>query len=529
MGTLLKRYYEKYVFQDEDIVIKNLFYDDIDALDKITIPVELCLKKFGCFILTRFFKFKSNDDRAIVRYVLYDDNVPTYYSNITSILGFKGVHPTKCNGYQSNNNVVVYFKNDCSSMYRTLFTNDKKDLVELNDASNFLNNNIIGGIKLSDCEVYEIGNTKLNTSKVINKFKPYIDELNKYLLEPINLKHKHYLLLGGNRRTSRSSIISKAFNVLEHELTHFFDNKNADKINYYGGVNTTDMTSVDPKIDKSMINKAEDVLYRLWSYTEMNAYSVTHGKQGNLISPSDINNTYKPSHYISDIGSVGNWSNSINDVVEYLKNEIKSIASYNNDEFWSIVKNITIKGCRTQKVKDRYSEMSNNTFKNYFIKTSYKLLDKFRDKTIKKGTQQALYNKDTMLLAKEIRNAININNSDHVYSKSSPFEFKMTFPYYFESKGQTYNITFTMSSDNTDRFMRDRVFYFNDNIDITLECNKLNLKYKVKSLLSKLDSFFNLYCELLNKPQRKSYLDRIAVDMASDLRFVLNQVNNSLS
>ena len=54
MGTLLKRYYEKYVFQDEDIVIKNLFYDDIDALDKITIPVELCLKKFGCFILTRF-------------------------------------------------------------------------------------------------------------------------------------------------------------------------------------------------------------------------------------------------------------------------------------------------------------------------------------------------------------------------------------------------------------------------------------------------------------------------------------------
>lgn len=522
MASLLKQYYEKYALQEIDVQLKNIFFNDINTLNKLTFPIKLCLKKFGCFILTRTLFFEKDVNLfSIIHYVIYDDNVSSNYSNIVSLLKFKGIPPKSCDGYAHDNNAVVYLRVNSNELpfdnkyLQPLFKlpdgSEERERMSKEEANSVLDN-IAKGITLSDCQIKCSGKDKVNVNEVISKFKPYVDELKKY--------YKGWQLKLNRSLSLRSDRISNALDTLEHELTHVYDRLHSHNVNYFSTV--TDDDAKNDRLDKDKLNIAKNILYTLWSYTESNAYAHTYGRQDKTLSPVKIKDDLIDAKRSSS--KIGGVYKSLDEIISELKNDIQSLESYDDGYFWHTVKRMVEDGSKISSTKERIFNMHTKQFKTYFIKTSYKLLEKYKEKTIKKSTQQTLYNNDSLSLAKEIRKAIDVNNSKYSYEKKKPFTFEMTFPYYFKKEKSSFNVKLLMSTNETDANMYRVDVYFNRHINITLECKKLSVKYVVPlSVLLEADSFFKLYCELLNKPQRKSYLDSIAMDMADDLRYILDK------
>ena len=521
MRPLVKRYYEKYALQEIDTQLKNTFFSDIASLDKLSYVVMMCLKRFGCFILSRTMYFKDETDWvSTIHYVLYDSRVTSYYSNISTLLKFEGMPPESCSGYAKDNNVVIYlglisedlpFSGEYRQPLYTLADDYDNRNAMSTEESDSLIKDIASGITLSDCLVKCSGQNNVNTNKIISKFKTYIDKLNEYYL-PYQRKLKNSLSLSSNR-------LSDAFDTLEHELTHVYDRLQSHSVNHFS-LDRLDAKQIN--LDETKFNAAKDILYMLWSYTEMNAYAHTYGRQ-RKISPVKIkDDVVDPKRKSSDIRGI---YKSLDETTSELNDEIRSLENYDDEKFWNTVKFIVVKGNKIQDVQERIEKMGTSSFKTYFIKTSYKLLEKYKNKTVKKSTQQALYNNDSLLLAKEIRRAIDRNNRTYYYKKKLPFEFKMTFQYYFKDEGSAFDVTLIMSSDDTSSGMYSRDLYFYKNTDIVIQCKKISIDYKLSlsDLLSCSGSFFDLYCELVNKPQRKSYFDKTAISMADDLRFIIDK------
>lgn len=168
--------------------------------------------------------------------------------------------------------------------------------------------------------------------------------------------------------------------------------------------------------------------------------------------------------------------------------------------------------------------MSDQKFKTYFLQTSYKLLDKFKDNVLKKSAQQTLYNKDTQTLAKEIRNRINDNLSKYNYDANEKFIFTATVLVYFPSESYAYPVTINMKVDpSVYRYAKSNRRVFNTEADVTLSCIKLKYRHTLtNNELNSLTSFYDLYIELLTK-QRKSYLDKLAFSIADDIQSLISQ------
>ena len=64
---------------------------------------------------------------------------------------------------------------------------------------------------------------------------------------------------------------------------------------------------------------------------------------------------------------------------------------------------------------------------------------------------------------------------------------------------------------------------FGDMANVDIQCKKLNKSIRLSfNVLTDLESFYNLYQELVTK-QRKSYLDKIAIELSDDLRYILDK------
>lgn len=205
-----------------------------------------------------------------------------------------------------------------------------------------------------------------------------------------------------------------------------------------------------------------------------------------------------------------------------LKSQINTLEDYNNYQFWNQIKEITIQGNNNNNTKERITKMTPREFKTYFIKTSYKLLEKQKEKTIKNSTQQTLYNNDSQTLTKQIRTAINENINTHTYNKKTPFNFTMTFPYYFKKALAQYTVTLKIITEDYSPNIR----YFKNLTQTTIQCKKLNININLTEYpISTITPFYNLYQELITK-QRKTYLDKIAIELTDNIRYVLDRQTN---
>ena len=114
----------------------------------------------------------------------------------------------------------------------------------------------------------------------------------------------------------------------------------------------------------------------LWSKTEFNAFTQTFGrdidKQHDVVKSNYINKVSMQylSRTCSD-GGVVTLDEFINEIYESL-DELSD--SYYDDDFWEVIKKIAAKGSNESSTAERFNKMTHLRFRNYFIRTSVKLI-----------------------------------------------------------------------------------------------------------------------------------------------------------
>ena len=527
----LKRVDEKFALQEIDGKIEDIFYQDMNDLNKLAYPMLFCLEKYGCMVLTRIIRFKNPSDFfPSINYIFFDKAHQSALSNAEIILKNTFRNIPSLNKYNPNNNVAGFANGHVVVIFIPINPNYLPFgvLTSMYEDGNRLNDNQAKQIKkeISDkyvgdlidyCQIRAY-DEPINTKQVLNKFKEPTEELNSYYSQKTLKQKKEIPVYQGEKR--------KCLSTLKHELTHVYDKyTGAASVNHFSFVDDPSNVSSYENIDKSKLGLAINILYTLWSRTEFNAFTQSFGKQGIGLKDSDRNlkgMIREPERNLSIGRPTGlNTYVSISDYSKNLSSDIATLENYNDLDFWKVVKEITVKGNNDNSTKNRISKMTDKEFKTYFIKTSNKLLEKFKDKTIKNSTQQALYNKDSQILARKIRAAIDENIAKHNYNKNAPFEFSMSFSYYFVKESSDYPVNFSMLID-TDTYLKN-MGQFGDMANVDIQCKKLNKSIRLSfNVLTDLESFYNLYQELVTK-QRKSYLDKIAIELSDDLRYILDK------
>ena len=163
--------------------------------------------------------------------------------------------------------------------------------------------------------------------------------------------------------------------TVKHEFTHILDRNTASKVNYFNGIGIDDA-------DLNGLDLALNILYMLWSRTEFNAFLQTFGKDMDMpreIVSSKYINKVSLKYLSRPCSSGGNIG--LNEALENLNEDLNELSSNKYDsEFWSTIQNIVINGTVNN---ERYENMSPMKFRNYFIKTTKKLIEKFKDKLVK--------------------------------------------------------------------------------------------------------------------------------------------------
>ena len=528
----LKRVDEKFALQEIDGKIEDIFYQDMNDLNKLAYPMLFCLEKYGCMVLTRIISFeKPTHFSTYINYIFFDKAHQSALSNAEIILKSTFKNVPSLNKYNPNNNVAGFANSHVIGIFIPINPNYLPFglLTSMYEDGNRLNDNQAKQIKkeiadkyvgdlIDYCQIRAYEDKSINTKEVLDKFKEPTEELNSYY-SPKTLKQKKEIpVYQGEKR--------KHLITLKHEITHVYDEyTGAASVNHFSFVEDPSNVSSYENIDKSKLGLAINILYTLWSRTEFNAYTQSFGKQGIGLKDSGRNLKSMIREPVRNL-SIGRPTGSntyvpISDYSKNLSSDIATLENYNDLDFWKVVKEITVKGNNDNSTKNRISKMTDKEFKTYFIKTSNKLLEKFKDKTIKNSTQQALYNKDSQILARKIRVAIDENIAKHNYNKNAPFEFSMSFLYYFVKESSDYPVNFSMLID-TDTYLKN-MGQFSDIANVDIQCKKLNKSIRLSSyVLIDLESFYNLYQELVTK-QRKSYLDKIAIELSDDIRYILDK------
>ena len=521
---------EKQALQEVDGKISDLFYKDMESMDKLAYPVLFCLEKYGCFVLSRLMYFtRPTKFFCTINYIFYNKNEPSYLDSASTIVGrmysdvdLHRVPPSQAAGFANGSNVFVYIKVDTSYLpygrIRDLFEDGKRlSVKEGKDIIKDISDEYV--TSLDSCTIDVTTNSDIDVKKVLSDFKKPIDKLKGYYPSS-TLKEKTKLPISGS--------LSKSLNVLKHELTHVYDTFNGFRGQNYFAYSGGNKSLLPEYIDKDKFKEVEYLLYFLWSKTEFNAFAQTYGSQNAQTSVRKIKDTIKePVRTSGAIGEpISTNSSSINNEVKRLSSYISDLQNYEDLKFWEIIQDIVIGGIKDKSSKEKIEGKSVKSFKTYFINTSKKLLSKFRDNTIKKSSQQASYNKDSQILAKNIRESINENISKNTYGKDLPFKFKLSFPYYIQKESSSFPVTVSFTIDDVDKnknYLKDKYAFCNNSV-VILSCKKLDYSRRLTySVLYDMDSFFKLYCELVTK-QRKSYLDSISIEMADDLRPILDNV-----
>ena len=304
-----------------------------------------------------------------------------------------------------------------------------------------------------------------------------------------------------------------ALKTLFHELTHVIDQRNASKVNHFTGIGLND-------VDKYGLELALNILYMLWSKTEFNAFTQTFGrdidKQRDVVKSNYINKVSMQylSRTCSD-GGVVTLDEFINEIYESL-DELSD--SYYDDEFWEVIKKIAAKGSNESSTAERFNKMTPLRFRNYFIRTSAKLIEKLKEHVVKNIASQNSYDRDISNIAAEIKDACS------KYNTGDFFDVSFSFNCYFKKPQVSRKVYINL--ETPDVGLDDYSISNNSIIHITV--TELNTGWDLTphQLFGKdTNSYSELYKEIITK-RRKTKLDKLYINLAEDLNSVLNKLVN---
>lgn len=490
----MRRYFEKYILQDYDRVITDTFINDCTELDNNALNVFLCLYKYSFFCIKR--KLTLNDINGNITFIYYDSNADDsdIVNNVKRIGINLDVAPSRVHGYTDDGEIVIFIKvNTDNAPFSDNALNNEIDYDMCDEVSESI---------LDKCNYIIVNNfNSLDLTKCINGTSTAVKELLSML--PVKCKRA--------KKTLNISYI-KPLSTLKHELTHLFDTGGALDVNhYYSSIKGVEdyyrRANFTCKIGLELANT---ILYKLWTFTEFNAFTQTYGMQKLLKRKNDLYSDNIDPNMLENPGEY-----TLQEYVDNVYSIVEKLESSDYDEdFWNAVKKIAIDGADKNK-KEIYSNMSATKFKNYFLNTTIKLANKFKDKAIKNVYSRNERNKDIVRIANIIKNAC--NNTD-INSKNIILRFR--FNYYFASTSSASNVEITFISNNIKRLSDNEI---NKSTMMYIKSREENIDLQLKP-----DEFFNnvnnSFCRLFRELKSGSVSDNTCKDLADDLMRELNNI-----
>lgn len=481
---------EKYSLQEYEGKIRDAALDEIKELNKIAPIVCLFLHKYSYFITTRV--ISDRDLNCSITLIYYDrDSIKVDSNKISNFIG-----PDVADGLTARDNVYTYIP------------------IYLEDAP--FSNKRLNALFDEVCDEYTDDLKRMDGWLHVNNYESLSQEANK-------LKQKYGYIVDDilDEITDSRTSIKKTMNVdsvfaiktLFHELTHVMDQRNAAKVNHFTGIGIND-------VDKYGLELALNILYMLWSKTEFNAFTQTFGrdidKQRDVVKSNYINKVSMQylSRTCSD-GGVVTFDEFINEIYESL-DELSD--SYYDDEFWEVVKNIAARGSNKSSTAERFNKMTPLRFRNYFIRTSAKLIEKLKEHIVKNIASQNSYDRDISNIASEIKDAFS------QYDTGDFFDVSFSFNCYFKKPQVSRKVYINL--ETPDVGLDDYSISNNSIIHITV--TELNRGWDLtpRQLFGKdTNSYSELYKEIVTK-RRKTKLDRLYINLAEDLNSALNKLVN---
>ena len=482
---------EKYSLQEYEGKIRDAVLDEIKELNKIAPIVCLFLHKYSYFITTRV--ISDRDLNCSITLIYYDrDSVKSTSDHAVS--NFIG--PDVADGITARDNVYTYIP--------VSFTDAPFSNKRLNTLFDEVCDDYTDDLKRMDGWLHVNNYESLN--KEANKLKQKYGYIVDDILDEITDSHTSI---------KKTMCIDSVFalKTLFHELTHVIDQRNASKVNHFTGIGLND-------VDKYGLESALNILYMLWSKTEFNAFTQTFGrdidKQRDVIKSNYINKVSMKylSRTCSD-GGVITFYEFVNEIYESL-DELSN--SYYDDDFWEVIKNIAAKGSNESSTAERFNKMTPLRFRNYFIRTSVKLIEKLKEHVVKNIASQNSYDRDISNIATEIKDACSQYDTDDF------FDVSFSFNCYFKKPQVSRKVYINL--ETPDVGLDDYSISNNSIIHITV--TELNLGWDLtpRQLFGKdTNSYSELYKEIVTK-RRKTKLDRLYINLAEDLNSALNKLVN---
>ncbi len=259
----------------------------------------------------------------------------------------------------------------------------------------------------------------------------------------------------------------------------------------------------------------------LWSRTEFNAFTQTYSDSNSnkreLIRKDRLERI--SNKYLSRPLRSGGYEN-----IDIALNEIREDLNWLESEFgndnilWEAIRDICIDGSYESSIKERFEKMNWERFKNYFIRTTEKLMNKFRNKVVKSTAAQADYNRDITNLASDIRDSVENSNIDD----NDVVSFEFNYTQFFRKLNEPHKVYVEVEAVNNDE--NDMAIATNSMIYITIADLNVTLDRSARELFgSENDSFVSLIKEIAGK-NRKSYINKLCLALAEDLYSVLNKL-----
>ena len=482
---------EKYSLQEYEGKIRDTVLDEIKELNKIAPIACLFLHKYSYFITTRV--ISDRDLNCSITLIYYDrDSVKSTSDHAVS--NFIG--PDVADGITARDKVYTYIP---ISFTDAPFSNKRLNTLfdEVCDEYTDDLKRMDGWLRVNNYE---------SLSKEANKLKQKYGYIVDDILDEITDSHTSI-----KKTMGIDSVF--ALKTLFHELTHVIDQRNASKVNHFTGIGLND-------VDKYGLELALNILYMLWSKTEFNAFTQTFGrdidKQRDVVKSNYINKVSMKylSRTCSD-GGINTLDEFVNEIYESL-DELSD--SYYDDDFWEVIKKIAAKGSNESSTAERFNKMTPLRFRNYFIRTTVKLIEKLKERVVKNIASQNSYDRDISNIASEIKDACS------QYDTRDFFDVSFSFNCYFKKPQVSRKVYINL--ETPDVGLDDYSISNNSIIHITV--TELNIGWDLtpRQLFGKdTNSYSELYKEITTK-RRKTKLDRLYINLAEDLNSALNKLVN---
>ena len=508
MRIIRNKINEKYALQEYEGRIRDAIIDEIKELNRASILIWLFLRKFKSFRVNR--KIRDEELNCSLSLIYYDRESKDSIRNKVSDDIDAEISPDEVDGVTAHDKVVIYVPIE-RAPFESKALNNELEYLDSKEVKRCLN-----GLRKSDdiIEVENYNSIKEKINDLVERYRSNIDSI-FYLLEKEGIEGSE------SKKKSLGINISYVLKTINHEFTHVLDQDSASGINHFSGLGID-----EDDVDIIGLDLALNILYSLWSRTEFNAFTQTFGrdveKQREIVRSSYINKVSL--HFLNrkcaDGGSV-----DLKEFIENLHEDIRELSDPDYDEsFWESIRNIVIEGSRENSARERFENMSSTKFRNYFINTSVKLIEKLEKQVVKNIAAQNTYDRDISNISAEIFDAC--NEVIREYSKNdSTVEMEFNFNCYFKKLIESHKVYVEIEVPNIEKKYLNNDNTIASQMMIHITIGDLNIGYD----LSADEAFGTSNCNIvklfreLMTSKKKTDIKRLCINTAEDFYRLLNK------